>query len=106
MQKNLTWAAYSDKNRHEIIGKVKNTITSNDGCILNFNMFSDLALTLSIEIPADRINGLHNDLRAILTISDIGSTNSFQKAECLILLNLSFAKGTGDLKSEIPDVPG
>ena len=75
---------------------------------MNFNMFSDLAITLNIEIPEDKIIELHNTLNCILKISSIESEHVFQhsKKEWLIFMNISFSKGTGKLKIELPEVPG
>lgn len=107
MQKKLNWSAYSGKSRNELIEEIKNAISSNDGCIINFNMYSDLSLVLNIEIPEDRILDLHNGLNSFLTISDITSADiQNTKKDWLIFLNISFGRGMGDLKSEIPDVPG
>ncbi len=108
MKKKLNWTAYSNETRIEIIEKIKEAISTNDGYIIYFNMFSDLALTLSIEIPEDRIIEMHNAMKNILKISDIESRNDIQKSkkEWLVLMNISFSKGKGDFKTEIPAVPG
>ena len=108
MIKKLNWKAVSGRNRIEIIEKVKSAISSNDGYIINFNMFSDLALSLSIEIPANRIVDLHNSLATVLTISEIDSNTKIQQSneEWLIYINLSFGAGKGDLVVEVPAVPG
>jgi len=104
----LIWTAYSGKPRFEIIEKIKDIISKNDGYIMNFNMFSDLAITFSIEVPEDKIIELHNALNSILKISDIESEYVFNKSkrEWLIFMNISFSKGTGELKIEMPEVPG
>ena len=74
---------------------------------MNFNMFSDLAITFSIEIPENKIIELHNALKSILKISDIESKHAIpqSKKEWLIFMNISFSKGTGELKIEKPEVP-
>jgi len=53
-----------------VIDALKNAISSNDGCIMNFNVFSDLALSLSIEIEAYRAKELFKSLAEILSIND------------------------------------
>ena len=76
--------------------------------ILNFNMFSDLALSLSIEIEENRITDLHKALQKVITVSEIDDDklrSSSQKA-WIIFLNISFSKGAGKLKTTVPDVPG
>lgn len=70
MIKKLNWQAYSGNDRNKIIDKIKEAISASDGCILNFNMFSDLALSLRIEIEEREIQGLHKSLSCILKVSD------------------------------------
>jgi len=107
MRTNLKWTAFTNKNRLETIEKIKDIISRNDGYIINFSMFSDLALTLSIEILENKIKTLHKSLTSILSVCDLDLQDSERsKKEYLILLNISFSKGTGKMKSQIPDVPG
>jgi hypothetical protein len=107
MQKKLSWQAFSNGDRNTIIESVKNAISSNDGCIMNFNMFSDLALSLSIEIEAYKAKELYKSFSEILSINDDeNAINSESKKELLIFMNISFGKGKGTLKSQIPAVPG
>ena len=108
MKPKLNWQAYSNADRNKIIEEVKDSISKNDGCIMNFNMYSDLALTLCIEIEEYKIIGLHKTLSCKLTVSDfdVENINLDSKKEWLIFLNMSFNKGTGNLKTMIPAVPG
>ena len=108
MQKKLSWQAFSNSCRNEVIELVKNTISKNDGYIMNFNMFSDLAMSLSLEIEENKIANLHNSLKEILSLSELESEtiNSTSTKEWMIFINLSFNQGKGDLKFEIPSVPG
>ena len=106
MRKKLNWQAYSNQNRIEIIEAIKDTISTYDGVILNFNMFSDLALSLCIEIEENQIAKLHKKLSELLSISDLRAINQKSKTEWLIFLNISFSQGKGKLKMEIPNVPG
>ena len=108
MQKKLSWQAFSNGDRNTVIEYVKNAISSNDGCIMNFNMFSDLALSLSIEIEAYRAIELYKSFSEILSINDDdeNAISSESKKELLIFMNISFGQGKGKLKSQIPDVPG
>ena len=108
MQNKLSWQAYSSGIRNKIIDEVKSVISVNDGAIVNFSMFSDLALSMSIEIEECSVASLHEALSHILTISDYNEGNlcpNSQK-ECRIFLNISFGGGKGELKNEIPAVPG
>ena len=108
MQKRLIWQAYTSDDRHKIIDAVKHGISINDGSIMNFNIFSDLALSLSVEIEENRILDLHRTLSGILGISDF-DTESVQKEstkEWLVFINISFGGGKGELRTEKPAVPG
>jgi hypothetical protein len=71
-------------------------------------MFSDLALSLSIGIPENRINELHTSLDTLLTVSkmDANTIIGESEKEYLLFLNISFGKGKGELKNIIPAVPG
>ena len=77
-----------------------------EGFILNFNMFSDLALTLCIEIEEQNINTLYQNLDKIVTLSSFEDKPTKSKKEGIVYLNVTFNKGTGKLKQIIPSVPG
>ena len=108
MKQKLNLTAVTIKNRFEIIEKIKDTISSSDGFIINFNMFSDLSLALCIEIEENKIIDLHTALANIISISDIESASDIRdlKREWFVFLNVSFIKGKGDLEKKIPAVPG
>ena len=92
MYKKLNWEILSNEDRTKVIEAVKNAISSSDGCIINFNMFSDLALALSIEIEENKILALHKALSNIAKISDFNhkDINLNSKIEWLIFMNISF----------------
>ena len=104
----LNWQAYSNKERIKIIESIKETISKSDGYIINFTLFSDLALSLNIEIEENKISDLHSELSKFIKISESlpDNLNLNSSKEWWILMNISFSKGKGDLKVEIPNVPG
>ena len=106
--KKLNWNAFSDKPRLEVIDQVKDALSKNGGCIMNFNMFSDLALALSVEVEEDQIIKLHSALGSILKVSDLDwkQTIGNSKREWMVFINISFNQGKGNLKADIPAVPG
>lgn len=108
MQPKLNWQAYSVGDRNESITKIKEIILSNDAYIVNFSLFSDIALSLSIEIPEDKILSLFHTLSSIVEISefDFDTINQESNKEWLIFLNVSFSRGKGDLKIKVPEIPG
>ena len=108
MKKKLSWQVFSNDDRNKAIEAVKNAISHSDGCIMNFNMFSDLALTLSIEIEENKIQTLYKALSLVVNISELElhDMNLESKKEWLIFMNISFGRGKGELKQEIPEAPG
>lgn len=104
----INWVAYSNKERNAAINQVQHIIDTNDGYILNFNLFSDLALSLMIEIEESNIPNLYDELESILNFSSSKpkNINNKSKKSFWILMNLSFSKGNGNLTKEIPNVPG
>ena len=108
MQPKLNWQAFSSDDRNKIIAEIKECILGNDAYIVNFNLFSDYALSLSIEVSENQILPLYQALAKITTISefDAESLSKHSKKEWLVFLNISFTNAQGKLKSIIPEVPG
>ncbi len=108
MLKKLNWQAYTSKDRNEITEKIKDLISHNDGCIVNFTLFSDLALTLSVEIEEQHILTFHKALSEVLSVDALDDTiiNPASNREWIIFLNISFSFGTGKMKRIVPAVPG
>ena len=75
---------------------------------MNFNMFSDLALTLVIEIPETGLIKLAGDLKEVLQLSTGADEPDTQGSldECMLTLNISFASGEGKVRKDVPNVPG
>ncbi len=108
MRSGISWQAFTRIDRQEAIRIIQDTISNNDGCIMNFNMLSDLALSLSIEIEEDKVLRLYKALGKKVSLSefDKGSINQQSKKERLIFMNVTFSRGEGKLKNKIPEVPG
>lgn len=104
----LNWEIFSTQERNSAIEELKNIISRNEGYIINFNLFSDLALSLTIEIEENNILNLYKELVRTFKISEPEpeNLNSNSKRDCWVLMNMSFSKGKGNLKVGIPDVPG
>lgn len=104
----INWHASTMKDRMKIIEEIKSSISKNDGYIINFNMFSDLVLSLSIEIEEDKISGLYQGLSKIISISEQepDNLNPNSRSDWWVLMNISFGRGKGNLRTEIPNVPG
>jgi len=52
------------------------------------------------------IDDLYNELIHNLGMDKFEPLNSNNKKERIIFLNITFSKGTGNLKIEVPSVPG
>ena len=104
----LNWQVFSDRERNEAIDQIKSNISRNGGYIINFSLFSDLALSLTIEIEEKSILNLYKEIDSTLKISESEPENidSNSNKDWWIFMNVSFSKGKGNLKVEIPDVPG
>jgi hypothetical protein len=74
--------------------------------ILNFQRFSDVSLSLVLELEANKVSELQIALREVLLLEgeDVAPTNA--AVDCLVLMNITFARGTGDMEVEVPAVPG
>lgn len=108
MVRKLNWQAFTSVSRIEAIDHIKEVINLNGGAILHFNMFSDLALSLIIEVNENDIMKMHTALRSTVNISekmpeDISEDSN---SSWTIFMNVSFGNEKGNLKSSIPTVPG
>jgi hypothetical protein len=63
----LFWTAYSNEERSKAISNIQ-TIISKYGDIIGFKFFSDISLTMTIEIKELRIDTLYDELKNIVGI--------------------------------------
>ncbi len=103
--KNIFWTGYSNDERYSAIKNIQN-IVSRYGDMVDFHFFSDISLSITIEIEELKIDYLYNELSKYLGIQQHEYLHSISKKERIVYLNVSFAQGTGNLKIEIPSVPG
>jgi len=102
---NIFWTGYSDEERHTAIYKIQNVV-SKYADIVDFKFFSDISVNLKIEIEELKIDKLYDELFHNLGIDKFDNLNSISKKERTIYLNVTFTKGTGNLKVDVPSVPG
>jgi hypothetical protein len=81
-------------------------IISKYGFILDFKMFSDISISMIIEIEESKVDSLFSDLKNYMNMNDFETLNTDSKKECTVFLNVTFSKGTGNLRIEMPAVPG
>jgi hypothetical protein len=102
---NIFWKGYSNDERHSAINKIL-SVVSKYGDLVDFKLFSDISLSMTIEIEEIKIEKLHDELSKKIVIEKSEYLNSFSGNERTVYLNVTFAMGTGNLKIEVPSVPG
>jgi len=108
MLKKQFWEGFTNIERLDAINKIQNIISNNSGCIINFNRFSDLALSLMLEVEPDKVIALYEALNNYMTVTGLpeGYENEKTLRDITIFFNITFGKGKGDLSIEVPQVPG
>ena len=101
---NIFWTEFSDDERHSAINKIQ-SVVSKYGDVVNVHLFSDISLSMTIEIEELKIDQLYDELANIIGVQKPENLNSITKKERTIYLNITFTKGTGNLKIEVPSVP-
>lgn len=102
---NIFWTGYSLDERYSAISTIKMLI-SKHGDIVDFKLFSDLSLTMVIEIEEFKIDQLFDELVDYIKMDKFEYLNSISMKERTVYLNITFSKGTGNLRIEVPSVPG
>ncbi len=102
---NIFWKGFSDDERHSTINKIQ-SVVSKYGYVIDAHFFSDISLSMTIEIEEFKIDKLYDEFTKILRFQMAEKLNSISKNERTVYLNITFAKGTGNLKIEVPSVPG
>ncbi len=92
-------------NRHTALSIIGQTV-SRYGCIVDFKMFSDFSTGFVVEIEKHRIGQLHAELKKVMQMETFDAPESASAEPCILLLNVTFIHGKGDLRNEVPDVPG
>lgn len=103
--KNIFWTGYCNHSRTSAISEIEQIISSY-GFIVDFKLFSDISLSLNIEIEELNIDKLYIALKSYMELNDFGELNSSLIRERTVFLNITFTQGKGDLKIDIPAVPG
>ena len=104
-QQHLYWKGFCKEERSIAIHHIEH-IVAKYGYILDFHMFSDMEINLKIEIAENHLDALHRDLKGLLKLDDQGDVFFDSDQERILYINITFTKGTGDLRIEVPSVPG
>lgn len=99
------WTAYCKGTRLNSLNRIE-AIISKYGFILNFTLFSDISISIVVETNEKLVENLYSDLINEISITDYKALNSISDNDCYVLLNITFTDSTGDLRIEVPNVPG
>ena len=99
----LYLTAICNSNRTEAISILEACIQKY-GSIFDFSLFSDVSLALVIEINSADIPRMIHELESTLLFNE--SLDAIQSMNYHVYLNVTFTLGTGNMKHEIPEVPG
>jgi hypothetical protein len=102
---NIFWTGYCNKERVVAITDIEKIVNSY-GYIMDFKQFSDISMSIKIELKELNIDQLYNVLRKYMTLHDFGKLESSSDVDRVVFLDVTFVKGTGDLRIEIPAIPG
>jgi hypothetical protein len=104
--KKLYWTAYNYiSERNAALAAVEQAIQP-WAFITDYRMFSDMVLTLTVEVALSKVDALHAALSAMMVLDDSPSLQSESSDEIEIYLNVTFVKGSGDVRHVVPAVPG
>jgi hypothetical protein len=104
-QHRIVWNGYCREERNAAIPEIE-AIVNRFGYILDFRYFSDLTMSLVIEIEEKKIGTLYAALQTALSMEDCEGVPPESDKERNIYLHVTFLKGSGKLENEIPSVPG
>lgn len=102
---NIFWTGYSNDERHASMSTIK-SVVARYGNIVDFKLFSDISLTMVIEMEEYKIDKLYDELVNNIGIDKFEYLNSSSRKERTVYLNITFNKGSGNLIIDIPSVPG
>lgn len=105
MMQTIFLTGYSNDERHSSMHIIQSVIAKH-GNIVDFKFFSDISVTIVIEIEELKIDKLYDELKNNLVVDHFEYLNSLSKQERTVYLNISFTQGTGNLNVPVPAVPG
>jgi hypothetical protein len=104
---NIFWTGICMQDRIEGMQEAEKIIDAL-GFITDFKQFSDLGISLVIDVEACKVNRLYHALSEKFRLDPFEELNLFEddKTSVQIFFNISFAEGRGNLSIELPNVPG
>ncbi len=101
----IFWTGYCDTDRIAAISELEQII-GKYGDITDFKEFSDISLSLKIELEESKIDGLYRALTNYMNLNESSEMNSLSSCERTIFINITFTSGRGNLRNEILAFPG
>lgn len=101
----IYWTGICSETRNAGLNHIKDCVDSY-GFITDHHLFSDISIGLRIEIEEKKIAPLYLALCKILSMDAFETGETDATAERTIMLNVTFTQSTGNLKTEVPAVPG
>ncbi|MEY3445163.1 MAG: hypothetical protein RLZZ519_3444 [Bacteroidota bacterium] len=95
------WTAICTEERLQAMAELTRIIDQY-ATILNFQRFSDVSLSLLLEMEGNKVSELRAALRQVMLLDGDEVATTTSTADCLVFLNVTFAKGKGDLEVEMP----
>jgi len=113
MKRRIHLQTYTDEERHRAITRLRELIADAGGWIVDFQLFSNLALSVIIEITFADLKRLLETLEECnVQLSDqsrstvVALSLESPVEEIRVLINLAFSQGDGELRQHLPAVPG
>jgi hypothetical protein len=103
--KRLYWKAICRVDRIKAIS-ILSDIVSRYGTLLDFKKFSDLEMSMLVEVEPSRVRALHEDLSGVMNLEGDRPEDPDAAPDLLVFVHISFPRGKGDLALAVPDVPG
>ena len=99
------WQAVSNKSKIATLNSI-DPIIGNFGFITDFKQFSDISISLQIEIIDTKLQALYCQLKDCINIEKPKESTIENDKEIILFLHISFKESTGDFRIETPAVPG
>jgi phage-related tail protein len=101
----LYWKAVCRQNRTEACSVIS-ALANRHGALMDVNFFSDLSASFVVEVEGASVKALYADLQNCLLIDELTDDLLNQLGTYAIMLHVTFADGTGNLRVQVPAVPG
>jgi len=101
----IYWIGICGYDRTNGLNQIKDCIDK-FGFIQDFHLYSDISIALNVSIEAHKIAPLYEALSDCVHLDFYENNTSDKTTERTLMINITFAKGSGDMKNEVIAVPG